>query len=67
MKKRNWFIVLAGVVLLINTAYACQAALIREYAHGTQRICIYSHLGKEVPMAVYEGSMCPISIFVPHQ
>lgn len=63
----GWVIALALFALASSVkAYACSAYLDYEYTDGMSRICVYNHLGTRIPVAYNIGSMCPLSIEVPH-
>lgn len=65
---KKWIVFFAFIALgfAAGKVFACSAYLDYEYTDGMSRICVYNHLGTRIPVAYNIGSMCPLSIEVPH-
>ena len=55
-----------ALIFFAEKVFACTATYMSEYTSGMHRICIYNHLGSNVPVAYPLVSTCPLTVEITH-
>jgi len=63
---KRLIIVLVACAIPFAAAHACKGFLKSHYVSGTNRICIYNHLGSDAAMTIGAAKICPITYYFKH-